>query len=409
LPIVDRFYVAPHNQHRVMRIVDVDAVWLHCPIPPHQQHTSDFGRITSFDTTLVTLKTDNGLVGYGEAKAGVGSSATCASLVTCIREELRPLLLGQDAREINRLWERMYNGTREHYALTRGRSFPVLGRRGLTIAAMSGVDMALWDVLGKSLGCPVTQLLGGACRSAMPVYASGGWADAENIGHQLMSYVNAGFKAVKMRVGVMDTEVDVSIARVRAARRALGPHIKLMADAHGTFNVAEAKRFCQQVAECDLFWLEEPVNADDRAGAAEVRAHATMPIAAGESEFTRFDFRDLIAHRAVDVLQPDLAICGGLTEGRRIAALAETHQLALAPHLWGSALSFAAGIHLAFASPSAIILEYSLGANPLLYDLPEEKFEVCDGMITAPVKPGLGVTPRPDFIERYTVRIPATP
>jgi L-alanine-DL-glutamate epimerase-like enolase superfamily enzyme len=111
----------------------------------------------------------------------------------------------------------------------------------------------------------------------------------------------------------------------------------------------------------------------------------------------------------VDVLQPDLAICGGLTEGRRIAALAETHQLALAPHLWGSALSFAAGIHLAFASPSAIILEYSLGANPLLYDLPEEKFEVCDGMITAPVKPGLGVTPRPDFIERYTVRIPATP
>lgn len=126
-----------------------------------------------------------------------------------------------------------------------------------------------------------------------------------------------------------------------------------------------------------------------------------MPIAAGESEFTRFDFRDLIQRRAVDVLQPDLAICGGVTEGRRIAALAEVHQPALAPHLWGSALSFAAGLHLAFASPSAIILEYSLGANPSLRELPEEQIEVHDGMITAPVRPGLGVTPRQTFVEQH--------
>jgi len=198
--------------------------------------------------------------------------------------------------------------------------------------------------------------------------------------------------------------VDASVARVRAARRALGPQIKLMADAHGTYSAAEARRFCDGVADCDLFWFEEPVNPDDRDAAAEVRAYATMPIAAGESEFTRFDFRDLIQHRAVDVLQPDLAICGGITEGRRIAALAEAHQLALAPHLWGSALSFAAGLHLAFASPSAIILEYSLGANPLLRELPEEQVEVRDGMIAAPVKPGLGVTPRSEFVERYAVR-----
>jgi L-alanine-DL-glutamate epimerase-like enolase superfamily enzyme len=407
--LLDSAALSFNNDLSAVRIVNVDAVWLRCPIPPQQQHVSDFGRITSFDMTLVKVETDTGLTGYGEAKAAVGSSAVCASLVTCVREELRPLLLGQDAREVNRLWERMYSGMRERHALERGRSFPILGRRGLTISAMSGVDMALWDVLGKSLGCPVVQLLGGACRPAMPAYASGGWADEENIGQQLMSYVNAGFRAVKMRIGVMDAHVDVSIARVKAARRALGANIKLMADAHGTFNVAEAKRFCREVADCDLFWLEEPISADDRMGAAEVRAHAIMPIAAGESEFTRFDFRDLIAHRAVDVLQPDLAICGGLTEGRRIAALAETHQLALAPHLWGSALSFAAGLHLAFASPSAIILEYSLGANPLLRDLPEEQFEVRDGMIAAPVQPGLGITPRADFIERHAVRLSTVP
>ncbi|GIV83866.1 MAG: enolase [Candidatus Roseilinea sp.] len=387
-----------------MHIADVTATWLHCPIPPEQQHVSDFGRIASFDMTLVTVATDDGLIGYGEAKAGVGSAAVCASLVTCVREELRPLLIGQDPREINRLWERMYNGVRDHYALTRGRAFPILGRRGLTIAAMSGVDMALWDLNGKLLNCPVVQLLGGACRDALPAYASGGWAAVDGIGQQLLGYVNKGFQAVKMRVGVMDGDVDTSVARVQAARRALGPKIKLMADAHGTYSVPEAKRFCDGVADCDLFWFEEPVNADDRDGAAEVRAHAQMPIAAGESEFTRFDFRDLIQRRAVDVLQPDLAICGGITEGRRIAALAEAHQLALAPHLWGSALSFAAGLHLAFASPSAIILEYSLGANPLLRELPEEQIEVHDGMIAAPVRPGLGVTPRQAFVERYAVK-----
>jgi L-alanine-DL-glutamate epimerase-like enolase superfamily enzyme len=384
-----------------MRIRDVDAAWLHCPIPPDQQHVSDFGRIASFDMALVTITTDDGVTGVGEAKAGVGSAAVCASLVTCVKEELRPVLLGQDPREITKLWERMYNGPRDHYALSRGRAFPVLGRRGLTIAAMSGVDMALWDLTGKVLGCPVVRLLGGACREAMPAYASGGWADVNGIGQQLLGYCEKGFSGVKMRVGVMDGAVDASIARVRAARTALGPDVKLMADAHGTFSVPEAKRFCDGVAECDLYWFEEPVNADDRDGAAEVRAHAQMPIAAGESEFTRFDFRDLIQRRAVDVLQPDLAICGGVTEGRRIAALAEAHQLALAPHLWGSCVSFMAGLHLAFASPSAIILEYSLGANPLLRELPEEQIDARDGMIAAPTKPGLGVTLRPEFVQKY--------
>jgi L-alanine-DL-glutamate epimerase-like enolase superfamily enzyme len=384
-----------------MLIREVDAVWLHCPIPYDRQHISDFGRIASFDMTLVTVSTDGGLNGVGEAKASVGSAAVCASLVTCVREELRPMLIGQDPRGITRLWDRMYNGPRDHYAQARGRAFPALGRRGLTIAAMSGVDMALWDLLGKALDAPVAQLLGGTCRDAMPAYASGGWADVDGIGQQLLGYCSQGFSGVKMRVGVMDGEVDTSVARVRAARQALGPKVKLMADAHGTYSVPEARRFCDGVDECDLFWFEEPVNADDRDGAAEVRAHARMPIAAGESEFTRFDFRDLIQRRAVDVLQPDLAICGGITEGRRIAALADTHQLSLAPHLWGSCVSFMAGLHLAFASPSAIILEYSLGANPLLHDLPQERVEVRDGMIAAPTRPGLGVTPRPEFVEKY--------
>ncbi len=388
-----------------MRIQDVDAHWLRCPIPTEKQHVSDFGRLETFDMALVVVTTEDGLRGYGEAKAAVGSAGSCASLVACVRHELRPLLVGRDARQITRLWEEMYNGTRAHYALARGRGFPVLGRRGLTIAALSGVDMALWDLLGKALGVPVVQLLGGACREAMPAYASGGWADAEHIGPQLGGYVAQGFQAVKMRVGVMDGDVATSVARVRAARDYLGPGVKIMVDAHGTFSVPEAKQFCRAVEACHLDWFEEPVNADNRRGMAEVRAATSIPIAAGESEFTRFDVRDLIEARALDVVQPDAAIIGGVTETMRVAHLAHTYGLELAPHLWGSALSFMAGLHVAFASPAATILEFSLGANPMLHDLVEETVAAEDGMMAAPQRPGLGATPRQAFVEEFHVAL----
>ena len=385
-----------------MLITDVDAVWLSCPIPYEKQHVSDFGRLASFDMTLVKVTTDRGLIGYGEAKAAVGSAGTCASLVEVVRRDLRPLLLGQDARHIGRLWEMMYNGSRDHYALARGRAFPILGRRGLTIAAMRGVDMALWDLLGKAMDAPVVQLLGGPVRATMPAYASGGWADVDNIGAQLKGYTErGGFRAVKMRVGVMDGDVATSVARVRAARAGVGPKVDIMVDAHGTYSVPEAKRFCRALEDVGLRWFEEPINADNRHGTAEVRATTSIPVAAGESEFTRFDFRDLIELHAVDVLQPDLAICGGITEGRRIAALADTYQLELAPHCWGSALSFMAGVTLAFTSAAAIIIEFSLGANPLLHELVEEPMVVTDGVLLPPTRPGLGVTPRPAFIEKY--------
>jgi D-galactarolactone cycloisomerase len=385
-----------------MRITDVTATWLRHPIPPDRQHVSDFGRLTTFDITLVAVTTEDGLTGYGEAKAAVGSAGINGAVVASVEQELRPLLLGEDARQITRLWELMYNGTRAHFALERGRGFPVLGRRGVTVSAISGVDMALWDLLGKRLGVPIYQLLGGKCRDSLPAYASGGWADAAGIGAQLRGYLDrGGFRAVKMRVGSMDGTVENSVARVRAAREGLDPEIDLMVDAHGTFDVREAQRFARGVEACRLAWFEEPVNADDRAGMAEVRAATDIPIAAGESEFTRFDFRDLLEARAVDILQPDLAIAGGITEGVRIAALAAAHQKRVAPHLWGSALLFAAGLHLAAATPACTILEYSLGFNPMLHDLVEERFPVQDGRIEIPDRPGLGVTVRPKFVERY--------
>ncbi|MCX7140021.1 MAG: mandelate racemase/muconate lactonizing enzyme family protein [Proteobacteria bacterium] len=370
-----------------MKIKSVKAIWLSVPIPEAQQHVSDLGRTTSFDSVLVRVETECGLIGHGEAKEEVGSVANCNAVAAAVNKKFGPALIGEDPRDTARLWERMYNGSRDHYALDRGRVFPILGRRGLSVAAIGGIDTALWDILGQSLNAPVWRLLGGRKAKHMPAYASGGWAGADKIGEQLMGYVERG--------GFNE--------RVRAARKALGDGIGLMCDAHGTFSVPEAKRFCRMVEDCDLTWFEEPVTADDKRGYAEVRAATAIPIAAGESEFTRHDFRDLIDARAVDVLQPDLAICGGITEAMRIAALASAYNLKLAPHLWTGAPAFAAGMHVAAAAPAGFILEYSLGANPLLQDLVQEKFAVKDGMVEIPDRPGLGLTINEDFVKRYAV------
>ena len=388
-----------------MKISRVHATWLHVPIPVAQQHVSDFGRMVSFDSVLVRIETACGVVGHGEAKEEVGSSANCHALADLINHKFGPTIIGEDPRDITRLGERLYNGTRDHYALAHGRVFPALGRRGIHISAMSGIDIALWDILGKSLDVPVWRLLGGRKAERMLAYASGGWADAAGIGEQLTGYIaRGGFKAVKMRVGVIDGAVPNSVQRVRAAREALGPEVGLMCDAHGTYSVTEAKQFCRQVEDLNLTWFEEPVTADDKRGMAEVRATTSVPIAAGESEFNRYDFRDLAELHAVDIFQPDLAICGGISEAMRIGAIASAFNLRLAPHLWTGATAFAAGMHVAAASPAGFILEYSLGANPLLHDLVHEDFPVRDGYVDIPDRPGLGITVDEAFVERYGVK-----
>ena len=380
------------------------AAWLRALIPVERRHTSDFGINDSFNTCLVEVDTDAGLTGLGEAKVGVGNLGNYAALVTLIHAELAPLLIGRDPRDVTALWETIYNGTRAHYVPTHGRTFPIVGRRGITVSALSGIDIALWDLLGQALGQPVWRLLGGRLRERIPAYASGGWAPVGGVGSQLRQYVERGHRAVKMRVGLQDRSVDDSAARVREARASLGPEVGLMVDAHGTWSVREAQRFARKVADCDLAWLEEPVSPDNVAGQAEVRAATDIPIAAGETEQTRFAFRDLIDARAVDVLQPDVAIAGGITETLRICALAATHGLTVAPHLWGGAVLFAAGLHLAVATPCVNTLEFSRGENPLLHDLVQEPFDLQDGHVLASERPGLGLTLDRDFVRSITVR-----
>jgi len=388
-----------------VKIVAVRAAWLRAAIPPDRQHVSDFGRNDAFNTCLVEIEADTGQVGLGEAKVGVGNLGHYAAVVTLIQEELGPVLLGKDPRDVSALWEAGYNGSRSHYVARHGRTFPTVGRRGIGVSALSGVDIACWDLLGQSLGVPVWRLLGGRFRDRVPAYASGGWGPVGRIGAQVAELAGLGHRAVKMRVGLQDRSVEDSAARVREARQALGPDVELMVDAHGTWSVREAQRFARKVEAQDLGWLEEPVSPDNLAGQAEVRAATDIPIAAGESEQTRFAFAEMIAARAVDVLQPDTAIAGGLTELQRIGALAAAHGLTMAPHLWGGAVLFATGLHLAVATPCVTWLEFTRGHNPLLHELVEEPFELVDGHVPAPERPGLGLTLRTDVVRRLTVAV----
>ncbi|WP_434361366.1 mandelate racemase/muconate lactonizing enzyme family protein [Parasalinivibrio latis] len=387
-----------------MKIAKVEAFNLRVPIPKTQQHVSDFGIASSFQTALVKITLENGLSGWGEGRMSAGSIGNHHSICQYIESEIAPVITGMEAGNITLIWDTLYNGTRQHHALKYGHVFPVMSRRGITVSAISAIDIALWDLFGKSTGLPVHQLLGGKRADSFPAYGSGGWTDASKIGEEMARYRDIGqFKTLKMRVGAQDGSAEASAARVAAARKALGTDIEICCDAHGTFTVSQAKTFCHLVKELGIGWLEEPVAADDIRGMAEVRASTHIAISAGESASTRFEFRDLIDARAVDIVQPDPAICGGITESRKIAALCEAANLRLAPHLWTGAPAFAAGLHLLAASSAGFTVEYSLGANPLIHDLIEESFTVVNGKIDIPERPGLGITVREDYVKKYSV------
>ncbi len=387
-----------------MRIKSVQARWVQIPIDKAKQHVSDFGRTETFDAAILRIETDDGLVGWGEGKNAAGSTGQYGTLVHLLNHEFGPKIIGRDPADITFIWEDLYNGSRSQSASMAGHAMPELARRGMTVAAISAIDIALWDILGKSQGVPVWRLLGGRKADRLPAYASGGWAGKDGIGDQLLSYVQAGgFKAIKMRVGAMDGAPQISAARVKAARAALGPDVDIMVDAHGTYTVGDAKRFAYQVADCDLTWFEEPIIADDKGGTAELRAATAIPIATGESEATRYAFRDLAVLRAADILQPDPAFCGGISEAMRIGSLASAFNLRLAPHLWAGAPCFFAGLHICAASPAGFIVEYSLGANPMIHDIVLEDLKVEDGKIAIPDTPGLGLTMNEDFIRAHTI------
>lgn len=380
-----------------MEITDVRAVPLSATIPEEHRFRSDLGTRVKNDATLIYVDTDEGLT-------GVGTSLGTPSVVKALVEDsLGPALIGEDPTYTERLWSKLYNGSRHEPALERGYSQPRYDRRGVTLEAISGIDIALWDLTGKHLGQPVYKLLG-AARDSVQAYGSGGWAPGDDAGPQLAGYVDEhGFDAVKMRVvGEDDFAIEHTVRRVQSARDTLGDDIDIMVDAHGSLDVTTAVRLANRLEPYDLAWFEEPVTPDDHQALAEVRASTEIPIATGESEFTRFDYRSLLEHDATDILQPDVARAGGFTEIRRVAAMGSAHGVRTIPHAWGSGVLFAASIHLAMALPNCHILEVPQAPYmPMLWELFEEDYEIRDGRVFAPSRPGLGFTLADDVEERF--------
>jgi len=380
-----------------MEVTDVRVMALSWQIPEGEGSRSDFGVQIKIDAAVVVVTTDEGIVGYGAAHGAV------LAIKTIVEQQLKPMLLGEDPTEIERLWHKMYTGSRHRLSLEEGRAYPIQGRRGETISAISGVDIALWDITGKAWGQPVYRLLGGPCHTRIRAYASGGWSPPGEAGAEMARYVAKGFTGVKMRVGGKDfPSLRTSAERVREAREAIGPDALLMIDAHGSLGVASAIKLATMVEEYDIRWFEEPVSGDDIPGMAEVRQATSIPIAAGESEFTRWGFRELLEERAVDVLQPDVAVCGGITECKKIADMASAWNLQYAPHVWFQGVLFAASLQLAAAVPNCYIFEVSQSNNPLIYELTTEPFSILsDGTIEVPDTPGLGIDLIPDAEQRF--------
>ena len=359
---------------------------------------------------LVEVETDTGLVGLGEAAHFGGPLVSTA---TVIEQELRPHLLGQDPRETERLWELMHRRAYKH------------ARGGIVIAAISGVDIALWDLRGKLAGMPLWRLLGGY-RRRVPAYATGGfYAEGKGVpelADEMRAYCRHGFRAVKLKVGrnsgiegsplramadrgVCEVSLAEDLARVRAVREAIGPDVRLMVDANGAWDVPTAVRMGRALEELDVYWFEEPVWPDDLAGSAEVAAKVAIPIAGYETcSYGTVSFRDYIAARAVHFVQPDVAWAGGLTETLKIAHLAQAANLPLAPHIHGSAVAVAAAAHLLGAVRNGSMAEMVFPAHPLMGDLAREPLVVDGaGEIDLGERPGLGIELDPDAVKRYRV------
>ena len=380
-----------------MKITAVRVLAMSDPVPPENRHRTDTGTKVKSDSAIILVDTDEGLTGMG---AALGNPLVVAAIV---EHELESEIVGENPMFSERIFEKLYNGSRAGPALASGWGQPEPSRRrGMVMEAIAGIDIAVWDLRGKALGVPVYQALG-ASRDRVRTYASGGWAPGDEAEAELAGYAAKGFTAVKMRVVGRDGfSIENTVRRVGAARRGIGPDVELMIDAHGSLDSSTAIRVARAVEEFDVSWFEEPTSPDDHAGQAAVRRATSIPIASGEREFTRHAFLRLMERAAIDIAQPDVARAGGFTEIRRIAALTSAAQIRLAPHAWGSGVLFAASIHVAMAAPNCHILEVSQGHMPMIWELFEEPFDIRqDGTVHAPTGPGLGYTLREDAHERF--------
>ncbi len=360
-----------------MKISRLDTVLISLPLdPPVRTAIHEIG---SIHCLLLTLETDEGLTGEGHVFSfGPGGVRAVDALI----DDLKPRLLGRDPAEVETLWDEIFQ------------ALNFLGQAGLTIIAMTPIDVACWDLLAKAQGKPLYQVFGGGARERIPVYASGGlWLSSgpEALATEAAGFVGAGYRALKLRIGSPTVAADV--ARVEAVRAAIGAEIQLMVDANQGLTVAHAIELGRELDRFELAWFEEPVPTWDHRGSAEVAAAIQTPIASGETEYLWLGLRHMVEHKSAAYLMPDLQRMGGFTEFRKVIAHLDAAGLPFTPHLFTEQ-----SLHLMAAGASDLPAEHM----PWFGALYREKLVLdADGMMAVPQAPGIGFTFDWDAIEGY--------
>lgn len=340
---------------------------------------------------IVRVTTDEGIEGIGEAGFSAEYFPTVGPI---INDQLAPMLVGQEPRDIAALWQQMFDATH------------MWGRRGIETYAISGVDIALWDLLGKITDQPVYRLLGGS-KPQVRAYFAPSLKPAEEIVEECRRAIADGFTAMKLRA---TPDLARSVDLVGAVRDAVGPDTELMVDANMSYDRREALQLARELESLEVSWLEEPILArsltqyvDDHTWLAD---RVSLRLAGGESLFTRFEYLDLLSRRTFDVLQPDCTSVGGISEAKRVADMASAWNLSCVPHIAcssGTGVALAAGLHLILACQNAPLIEVDAYGGPGWDGLLNNPLEVQDGFVTALDAPGIGVDVSPDAYERFNV------
>jgi L-rhamnonate dehydratase len=346
------------------------------------------------DAFLVRVHTDQGIVGIGEAYTSPYVARTIVEMPSShsIARGLAELLVGENPFEIDRLWRLMFLGS-DHY-----------GRGGAALHTISAIDIALWDIAGKASGRPICELLGGGRVQELPVYASE--VMPETVGEvQAMARraVDGGYGALKLGWGPLGRDVDQDQELVRSAREVLGPTRTLMLDGGRAYTVKRALELLRRLEDLDLYWLEEPLEPDDYDGYRRLSDMTYIRIAAGEADSCIGPFRRLVEHGHLDVLQPDIAPCGGFTVAREIAQLARGRGVEVVPHCFSTGVLVATSLHFAATLDRPTYSEYSVADSPLVNGLLSEPFQLVDGKVAVPTGPGLGVDLDEQVVERMRV------
>ena len=372
-----------------LRIVDIKAIPTSFPVDPKDSVTLGIGRAVKRDAVVVKVTTDAGIVGWGEAHHGRAPG----SVAHLINNTLRQLVAGQDAHDVVGVWRKVYEKQ--------------LGSHGMGAAAaigLSGIDQALWDIRAKAAGLPLYKLLGGRS-TRIPAYAGGvslGYQEPQALVEEAQAHAAAGYRALKLRVGDSPAR---DLARVAAVRKALGDDIVILTDANTGYRVADVRRIMPGFEAHGVGWLEEPFPPHDHSSYAQAASFGSVPMAAGENHYTRFEFHRLIEDGVITILQPDLSKSGGVTECLRIAHLASAWKLPINPHTSMTGINMAVTIHFLCAIDNAGYFEGDVSrGNRFRDELVGTPYAIGrDGCVAPLEKPGIGVEVDEKFLEAYPV------